>query len=59
MTHTDITPDFISQLKLENATDDLLKQLLEISQNNPDDLLRGFARAWLQMNAIPLLKKFY
>lgn len=54
-----ITADEISALKLADANDDTIKELLVIAENNPDDLLRGFARAWLQMNAIPLLKKFY
>lgn len=59
MTHTEITPDFISALKLEDSTDEIVKNLLLISENNPDDLLRGLARVWLQMHAITLLKKFY
>lgn len=59
MSNFEITPEFISALKLNDATDEIIKELLDISENNPDDLLRGFARAWLQMNAIHLLKKFY
>ena len=54
-----ITADEISALKLQDANDETIKLLLEISENNPDDLLRGLARVWLQMHAITLLKKFY
>lgn len=54
-----ITADEISALKLTDATDETIKELLVIAENNPDDLLRGLARVWLQMHAITLLKKFY
>lgn len=56
MTHTEITTDFISELRIEHVTDDIIKQLITITESNPDDLLRVFARVWLQENAIKLLK---
>lgn len=59
MSNNSLTPDIISALKFNEVTDEMVKELLYISENNPDDLLRGFARVWLQDNAIKLLKKFY
>jgi len=59
MTHTEFTPESISALQFEDATDDTVKKLIEITDNNPDDLLRGFARSWLSINAIKLLKRKY
>lgn len=56
MTHTEITTDFISELRIENATDELVKELILITETNPNDLLRVFARSWIQENAIKLLK---
>lgn len=54
-----ITSDEISALKLADANDETIKTLLVIAENNPDDLLRGLARVWLQNHSITLLKKFY
>lgn len=56
MTHTEITTDFISELRIENASDELVKELILITETNPNDLLRVFARSWIQENAIKLLK---
>lgn len=56
MTHTEITTDFISELRIENASDEIVKELISITETNPNDLLRVFARSWIQENAIKLLK---
>lgn len=55
----EITPEFISELRFENATPELIKQLLSIVDNEPNDLLRVCARVWLQDNACKILKKMF
>lgn len=59
MFNVSLTPEDISALKFSEASEETIKELLYIAENTPDDLLRGFARVWLQDNAIKLLKKFY
>lgn len=55
----EITPEFISELRFENATPELIKQFLWIVDNEPNDLLRVCARVWLQDNVCKILKSFH
>lgn len=55
----ELTPEFISDLRYENATVEIIGKLLYIVDNEPNDLLRVCARVWLQENAIKLLKTHY
>ena len=55
----DITPEFISDLRYENCDVELIKKLLFIVENEPNDLLRVCARVWLSDNAVKILKDLY
>lgn len=55
----DITPEFISDLRYENCDAELIKRLLHIVDNEPNDLLRVCARVWLADNAVKILKGIY
>lgn len=53
----EITPEFISELRHENCDVDMIKKLLYIVDNEPNDLLRVCARVWLGDNACHVLKR--
>lgn len=55
----EITPEFISDLRYENCDVDLIRKLLYIVDNEPNDLLRVCARAWLSDNVCKILKDVY
>lgn len=58
MTDKTLTVDDICALSITTVDKDIIKQLIEIAENNPNDLLRVMARAWLGDNAVKLLKLF-
>lgn len=51
-----ITPEFISDLRYENCDVEIIKKLLYIVDNEPNDLLRVCARVWLNDNTVKILK---
>lgn len=53
----EITPEFISDLRYEDCNLDLIKRLLYIVDNEPNDLLRVCARVWLSDNACKIIKE--
>lgn len=53
-----MTAEEISELKLENATDEVIRELLRITSEEPNDLIRVCARVWLADNVIKLLKHY-
>ena len=53
-----MTAEEISELKLENATTEIIRELLRITSEEPNDLIRVCARVWLQDHAIKLLKRY-
>lgn len=55
----EITPEFISDLRYENCDRDLIRKLLYIVDNEPNDLLRVCARVWLSDNVCKILKDVY
>lgn len=55
----EITPEFISDLRYENCDVELIKKLLIICENEPNDLLRVCARVWLSDNSVKILKDIY
>lgn len=52
-----MTADEISELKLENVTNETIQKLIHISLTEPNDLIRVCARVWLQDHAIQLLNQ--
>lgn len=54
-----MTAEEISELRLENATTEIIRELLRITSEEPNDLIRVCARVWLQDHAIKLLKRHY
>lgn len=55
----EITPEFISELRYENCDTEMIKKLLHIVDNEPNDLLRVCARVWLADNVCKILKRIY
>jgi len=53
-----MTAEEISELKLENATTEIIRELIRITSEEPNDLIRVCARVWLQDHAIKLLKRY-
>ena len=54
----EITPEFISELKYNNVSKEIVENLVYITENEPNDLLRVCARVWLQDHAVKLMKDF-